>query len=143
MGRKGNRLTEQRLIPFEAPRDVAYPYDGPRALHRSRLRSDSCREKDSVTAFERAADAEIRTGDDQFSPLKLSPLSSKQKFAAWDSQRKPMQILVPCDAGASLTAIDAMYRSGCFVHGASKWTRLLAKRRPAKSGQRGGRAKRI
>src|SRR5580700_9519198 len=42
MGRKGNRLTEQRLIPFEAPRDVAYPYDGPRALHRSPLRPNSC-----------------------------------------------------------------------------------------------------
>jgi hypothetical protein len=35
MGMKGNRLTEQSLIPFEAPWDVAYPYDGPRALHRS------------------------------------------------------------------------------------------------------------
>ena len=28
--------------PFEAPRDVAYPYDGPRALHRSPLRPNSC-----------------------------------------------------------------------------------------------------
>src|SRR6267154_6102780 len=34
MGRKGGRLTEQRLIPFEAARHVAYPYDRPRALHR-------------------------------------------------------------------------------------------------------------
>ena len=42
MGRKGSRLTEQRLIPFEAARDVAYPYDGPRALHRSPLRPNSC-----------------------------------------------------------------------------------------------------
>src|ERR1700688_3311773 len=42
MTRKGNRLTEQRLIPFEAPRDVAYPYDGPRALHRSPLRPNPC-----------------------------------------------------------------------------------------------------
>src|SRR5215831_14042414 len=33
MGRKGIRLTEQRLVPFEAARDVAYPYDRPRALH--------------------------------------------------------------------------------------------------------------
>src|SRR5260370_12972780 len=42
MGRQGNRLTEQRLIPFEAPRDVAYAYDGPRALHRSPMRPNSC-----------------------------------------------------------------------------------------------------
>jgi len=35
MGRKGSRLTEQRLVPFEAARDVAYPYDRPGALHRS------------------------------------------------------------------------------------------------------------
>src|ERR1700730_16233210 len=34
MGRKGSRLTEQRLVPFEAARHVAYPYDRPRALHR-------------------------------------------------------------------------------------------------------------
>src|ERR1700736_1377263 len=34
MGRKGSRLTEQRLVPFQAGRDVAYPYDRPRALHR-------------------------------------------------------------------------------------------------------------
>ena len=38
MGRRGTRLTEQRLIPFETPRDVAYTNDGPRALHRSALR---------------------------------------------------------------------------------------------------------
>src|SRR5216684_6868062 len=37
MGRKGSRLTEQRLVPFEAARHVAYPYDRPRALHRVRL----------------------------------------------------------------------------------------------------------
>src|SRR5712664_3222008 len=42
MSRKGNRLTEQRLVPFEAPRDVAYPYDGPRALHQSPLPPNSC-----------------------------------------------------------------------------------------------------
>src|SRR4029077_5773081 len=34
MGRKGSWLTEQRLVPFEAVRHVAYPYDRPRALHR-------------------------------------------------------------------------------------------------------------
>src|SRR5580704_19154993 len=34
MGRKGSRLTEQRLVPFEAGRHVAYSYDRPRALHR-------------------------------------------------------------------------------------------------------------
>ena len=34
MGRKDSRLTEQRLVPFEAGRHVAYPYDRPRALHR-------------------------------------------------------------------------------------------------------------
>src|SRR5260370_30733577 len=34
MGRKGSRLTEQRLVPFQAARHVAYPYDRPRALHR-------------------------------------------------------------------------------------------------------------
>lgn len=28
-------LTEQRLVPFEAARDVVYPYDRPYALHRS------------------------------------------------------------------------------------------------------------
>src|SRR5260370_8121623 len=33
MGRKGSRLTEQRLVPFQAARHVAYPYDRPRALH--------------------------------------------------------------------------------------------------------------
>src|SRR5579862_9717958 len=33
MGRKGSRLAEQRLIPFEADRHVAYPDDRPRALH--------------------------------------------------------------------------------------------------------------
>jgi hypothetical protein len=42
MSRKGSRLTERRLIPFEAARDVAYPYDGPRALHRSPVRHNSC-----------------------------------------------------------------------------------------------------
>src|SRR5208282_276062 len=34
MGRKASRLPEQRLIPFETTRHVAYPYDRPRALHR-------------------------------------------------------------------------------------------------------------
>jgi len=34
MSREGSRLTEQRLIPFEAARHVAYPYDDPRALRR-------------------------------------------------------------------------------------------------------------
>src|SRR6202035_5123077 len=34
MGRKGSRLTEQRMVPFQAGRHVAYPYDRPRALHR-------------------------------------------------------------------------------------------------------------
>src|SRR5260370_330704 len=34
MGRRGSRLTEQRLVPFQAARHVAYPYDRPRALHR-------------------------------------------------------------------------------------------------------------
>jgi hypothetical protein len=33
MGRKGSRLTEQRLVPSEAARHVAYTYDRPRALH--------------------------------------------------------------------------------------------------------------
>src|SRR5580704_3660841 len=37
MGRKGSRLTEQRLVPFEAARHVPYPYDRPRALHRVSL----------------------------------------------------------------------------------------------------------
>src|SRR5260370_11393122 len=37
MGRKGSRPTEQRLVPFEAARHVAYPYDRPRALHWVRL----------------------------------------------------------------------------------------------------------
>ena len=32
MGGKRSRLTEQRLVPFEAARHVAYPYDRPRAL---------------------------------------------------------------------------------------------------------------
>src|SRR3954447_10976605 len=34
MGGKRSRLTEQRLVPLEAVRHVAYPYDRPRALHR-------------------------------------------------------------------------------------------------------------
>ena len=33
MSRKGRRLAEQRLVPSEAARHVAYTYDGPRALH--------------------------------------------------------------------------------------------------------------
>jgi hypothetical protein len=33
MGRKGSRLTEQRPVPFETDRHVAYSYDRPRALH--------------------------------------------------------------------------------------------------------------
>src|SRR5438128_160404 len=37
MGRKGSRLTEQRPVPFEAVRHVAYRYDHPRALHRVSL----------------------------------------------------------------------------------------------------------
>ena len=37
MGRKGSPLTEQRLVPFEAARDVAYPYGRPRALDRSSI----------------------------------------------------------------------------------------------------------
>src|SRR5436305_11301327 len=34
MGGKRSRLTKQRLVPFEAVRHVAHPYDRPRALHR-------------------------------------------------------------------------------------------------------------
>jgi len=34
VGRKSSWLTEQRLVPFETARHVAYPYDRPRALHR-------------------------------------------------------------------------------------------------------------
>src|SRR5689334_8256685 len=34
MGGKRSWLTEQRLVPFEAGRHVAYPHDRPRALHR-------------------------------------------------------------------------------------------------------------
>src|SRR4029077_4612714 len=34
MRRKDSRLTEQRLVPLEAARHVAYTYDRPRALHR-------------------------------------------------------------------------------------------------------------
>src|SRR5262245_16298557 len=37
MGWKSRRLTEQRLVPLEAARHVGYPYDRPRALHRSLL----------------------------------------------------------------------------------------------------------
>jgi hypothetical protein len=33
MGRKGSRLTEQRLVPLQAARHVAYPKNRPRALH--------------------------------------------------------------------------------------------------------------
>ena len=33
MGRKGDRLPEERLIPFEAGRHVSYADDRPRALH--------------------------------------------------------------------------------------------------------------
>src|SRR5215472_617663 len=42
MGRKRSRLTEQRLVPFEAARDVAYPYDRPRVPHRSPIQPNSC-----------------------------------------------------------------------------------------------------
>jgi hypothetical protein len=35
MARKSSRLTEQRLVSFEAARDVVYPYDRPYAFHRS------------------------------------------------------------------------------------------------------------
>src|SRR5215472_17170962 len=35
MGRRGSRLTKERLVPFEAARDVVHPYDRPYALHRS------------------------------------------------------------------------------------------------------------
>lgn len=38
VGREGSRLAEQRLVPSEAARHVAYTYDGPRALHGRRLR---------------------------------------------------------------------------------------------------------
>jgi hypothetical protein len=65
------------------------------------------------------ADAEIRTGDGQFSPFQFSPLSSKNKFNGWDSRRKPAPIPVPYETGASVTAIDAMCRNGCWVHGES------------------------
>jgi hypothetical protein len=34
MGRKSRRLTEQRLVPFEAARHVRYRYDRPCAFHR-------------------------------------------------------------------------------------------------------------
>ena len=50
-----------------------------------------------------------------------------------------MQILVPCDTGASVTAIDAMCRNGCSVYGGSMWTGLSAKRRRTESGNRGAR----
>ena len=33
MGKKCSRLTEQRLVPLEATRHVADPYDCPRTLH--------------------------------------------------------------------------------------------------------------
>jgi hypothetical protein len=65
------------------------------------------------------ADAEIRTGDGQFSRGQVPPLSSNSKFNDWDSRRKPMRILVPYDTGASVTAIHAMCRNGCWVHGGS------------------------
>lgn len=75
------------------------------------------------------ANAEIRTGDGQLSPLQFSPLSSKNKFNGWDSRSKPAQIPVPCETGASVTAIDAMCRNGCWVHGESMCTRLSAAQR--------------
>src|ERR1700730_3913848 len=34
MGRKGSRVTEQRLIPFQAAQHVAYSYDRPYSRHR-------------------------------------------------------------------------------------------------------------
>ncbi len=34
MRRRGSGLSEQRLIPFEAARNVAYPDDCPSAFHR-------------------------------------------------------------------------------------------------------------
>jgi hypothetical protein len=41
--RHNSRLTEQRLVPFEAARYVAHTYDRPRALHRVPLRGpNSC-----------------------------------------------------------------------------------------------------
>ena len=70
------------------------------------------------------ADAESRIGDDQFSPLQVAPLSSNNGFNHWDSRRTPVPILVPHDSGASVTAIDAMCRNGCWVHGGSMWRRL-------------------
>ena len=33
MGGKRSGLTEQRLVPFEAARDIGHPYDRPGALH--------------------------------------------------------------------------------------------------------------
>src|SRR5580704_8205654 len=50
MGRKGSSLTEQRLVPFDAARHVAHPYDRPRALHWAPLRPDSGLDRPHTTA---------------------------------------------------------------------------------------------
>ena len=43
MGRKRSRLTEQRLVPFEAAWHVAYPKDRPYTFHRI-FRRRPCRD---------------------------------------------------------------------------------------------------
>jgi hypothetical protein len=84
------------------------------------------------------ADVEIRTGESQPSTLQFSPLSSRSKFNIWGSRSKPVRILAPYDTGASVTKIGAIYRNGCLVRGASKWSRPLAKPRSC-DGNRGVR----
>jgi hypothetical protein len=43
MGRKAIRLTEERLAPFEAGRDIAYRYNLPGSLHQAVVRKNKIR----------------------------------------------------------------------------------------------------
>src|SRR5713226_9512554 len=66
------------------------------------------------------ADAEIRTGDGQVSPLQLSLLSLKCKFDSWASACKRMPIQRSYAHGASATEIGTMFPNGCLTCGESR-----------------------
>jgi len=73
------------------------------------------------------ADAEIRIGDDQLPSRSCDRVRTKVQRLGLTMQT--CADLFHYDSAASITAIDAMCRNGCWVHGGRTWTRLSAKRR--------------
>ncbi len=54
----GSRLTEQRLVPFEAVRHVAYPYESTCASSRPLLQTNSCLDRPGYNEIAAASRAD-------------------------------------------------------------------------------------